>query len=216
MVSNSETEAPPLRGNERPWRRSAVLALIVWTTSHLAYLIISVLHARAASQATPGLRSVASNWSKWDAGHYLRIAEFGYQSQYELDRAFFPLYPILIKAANFVLPGGYLLAALAVSNLAAYGALLMLHRLTAHEMGAATADRTIYYLVAFPTAFFLVAPYNHSLFLLAATSSLYAMRTGQWWLAGAIAAAASGTRSVGVLRGWSFAYEYLRQRSFQW
>ncbi len=216
MVSISEASPPATSAKDRPWRNAAVSALVVWTTSHLAYLIINVLHARAAAQPAPGLRSIIHDWSKWDAGHYLRIAEFGYQDQFELDRAFFPLYPMLIKAANFVLPGSYLAAALFVSNVAAYGVLFMLHRLTAHELGPAAADRTIYYLVAFPTAFFLVAPYNHSLFLLAATSSLYAMRTGKWWLAGAAAAVASGTRSVGVLLLLPFAFEYLRQRSFDW
>lgn len=209
---SAEAPARPVR----PWRAAALSALVVWTASHLAYLIINVLNWRASDKPSPGTRTILSAWSTWDSGHYLRIAEHGYTDEFELDRAFFPLYPILIKAANFVLPGDYLFAALAVSNVAAYGALLMLHRLTTHEFGGATADRTIFYLVAFPTAFFLVAPYNHSVFLLLATASLYAMRTGKWWLAGLMGAFASGTRSVGVLLLLPLVYEYLRQRSFQW
>jgi len=217
MVSISAAEPmPPQERQARPWRAAALSALVVWITSHLAYLIINALNWRASHMSPPALHTIISAWKTWDSGHYLRIAEFGYTDQFELDRAFFPLYPILIKAANYILPGDYLFAALAVSNIAAYGALVMLHRLTAHELGSATADRTIYYLVAFPTAFFLVAPYNHSLFLLCATASLYAMRTGRWWVAGAMAALASGTRSVGVLLLLPFVYEYLRQRSFHW
>jgi Gpi18-like mannosyltransferase len=215
MVSILEARPLAAHTRDRPWRHAAVAALVVWAASHLAYLIINLLHRRAMAKPAPGLGTLIGDWQKWDAGHYLRIAEFGYQDQFELDRAFFPFYPLLIKAADVVLPQGLLTAALVVSNLAAYGALLMLHRLTTHELGTTTADRTIYYLVAFPPAFFLVAPYNHSLFLLFATSSLYAMRTGRWWLAGSLAALASGTRSVGVLLTLPFAYEYLRQRSFQ-
>lgn len=223
MVSIPASESPPPQTvagaeqqPERPWRAAALSALVVWITSHLAYLIINVLNWRASNMSPPALSTILSTWGTWDSGHYVRIAEFGYTDEFELDRAFFPLYPILIKAANFVLPGGYLIAALFISNVAAYGALLMLHRLTSREMGTRTADRTIFYLVAFPTAFFLVAPYNHSLFLLLATASLYAMRTGRWWLAGLMGAFASGTRSVGVILLLPFVYEYLRQRSFQW
>lgn len=200
----------------KPWRKAAVSALIVWLASHLAYLIVNLLNWRVAGETAPGLRHVLGAWKKWDAGHYIRIADHGYQPQFELDRAFFPLYPLLIKVANFLLPSGTLFAALVVANLAAYGALLMLHRLTAHELGENTADRTIYYLIAFPTAFFLSAPYNHSLFLLLATSALYLMRRGHWWAAGAAGAFASGTRSVGVLLMLPFVFEYLRQHEFRW
>lgn len=189
---------------------------MVWATSHLAYLIVNLLNWRASRQSPPALRTILSAWGTWDAGHYLRIAQFGYTQQFPLDRAFFPLYPLLIRVVHFVSFSTYLSAALVVSNLAAYGALLMLHRLTAHELGASTADRTIFYLVAFPTAFFLVAPYNHSLVLLCAAASLYAMRTGNWWLAGLMGALASGTRSVGVVLLLPFVYEYLRQRGFHW
>jgi hypothetical protein len=208
----------PAAGGEaagRPWRRAVVSALVAFVASHLAILIVNLLNWRAGRLPQPGIRNLLAVWQSWDTGHYLRIAEHGYHVK-ELDKAFFPLYPILIRAANHVLPGGYPFAALVVSNVACFAALVVLHRLAAHEFDEPTARRTVYYLVAFPTAFFLTAAYNESLYLALGIGALYAARRGHWWLAGGLAAFASGTRSVGVLLLFPFVYEYLRQRGFQW
>jgi hypothetical protein len=105
-------------------------------------------------------------------------------------------------------------AGLAVSNLACFAALMVLYRLTALELGAATAERTVWYLVAFPTAFFLSAAYNASLFVLLVAGCLYAMRRGHWWVAGALGGLASATRAGGVLLVFAFAIEYVRQNGF--
>lgn len=42
------------------------------------------------------------------------------------------------------------------------------------------------------------------------------MRKGRWWLAGLVALFAGLTRSIAVCLFIPFAYEYLRQRDFQW
>ena len=76
------------------------------------------------------------------------------------------------------------------------------------------AKRTIFYLLAFPTGFYLVAAYNESLYIAIVAGSLYCMRRRHWWLAGVLAGFASGTRMLGVLLGVAFLYEYLRQRGF--
>jgi Gpi18-like mannosyltransferase len=198
------------------WRRSLLAALVVWLGSHIAYALATVLnwHMGGPTFLGSGDNRLMSAWLRWDAWHYLRIADGGY-GQVPVDAAFFPGYPLLIRAADAVLPGSLLLAALAVSSVAGFGALTVLHRLVAYEVGDAVAERTIFYFVAWPTAFFLAAPYNHSLFILLATGFLYAIRRGNWWLAGGLGALASGTRSVGVLLALPFAYEYLRQRDFK-
>lgn len=101
--------------------------------------------------------------NQWDTGHYLSIAESGYQTG-PASPAFFPLYPVLIRATDAVLPGGALIAALLVANAAVFGALAVLYRLTHHEFGTRVAPRTTWYLAAFPTGFFLFIGYNESLF----------------------------------------------------
>jgi Gpi18-like mannosyltransferase len=179
-------------------------------------LIVNVMNWRVGRLAPLQPWEFLRVWQHWDAARYISIADHGYRPEVESDVAFFPLYPMLVRAANFVLPQGTLTAALVVANVFAFLALLMLHRLTNHELGEEVADRTVFYLVAFPLAFFLVAPYNHSLFVFLAVASLYAMRRGNWWIAGALGGLATGTRSAGIVLVLVFAYEYLRQHGCGW
>ncbi len=176
--------------------------------SHLSYLLVIGTFWMGRAQWTAG-----NIFNRWDTGHYLRIAEHGYGKIYE-DAAFFPLYPILIRAVESVTPFGFLGSALVVSNLACLGFLIILYRLMSSEIGDSTAERMLYALVAFPTAFFLNVGYNESLFMLLVTAALYCVRKGLWWHAGALGALTSATRSAGVLLGLAFAYEYLRQRGW--
>ena len=198
-----------------PWRRALIVAGVAWISSRIAYALVNVMTWRAGHMAPPEIGKILSPWGSWDSGHFLRIAAGGY-GQVQFDNAFFPLYPMLIRAFDTVLPAGGLFAALVVSNIACLGFLILLQRLTELELGEQVAQRTVFYLIAFPTAFFLAAPYNTSLFLLLTTGALYAMRRGNWWLAGALAGLASATRSSGVLLALPFVFEYLRQRDFSW
>ena len=95
-----------------------------------------------------------------------------------------------------------------VSNLAFFGALVALHRLTARELGDAVAFRTVLYLAVFPTAFYTFAPYTESLFLCLAIASFALIRSHGWWLAGLLGGLAAATRSSGVLLLAPFAVEF--------
>ncbi|GIF39024.1 mannosyltransferase family protein [Actinoplanes xinjiangensis] len=209
------TPAPPqpvaAAVSHRPWRTASLTGLSVWATMTVLHLAVSALARlpRRADEAG-GLWSIALAWNGWDAGHYVRIAEEGYHIGPGFP-AFFPLYPLLIRAFDVITPGGPLLAALLVANLAAWGALVMLHRLADHEFGPRVAQRATWYLAAFPMGFFLFIGYNESLFLLLALAALYAGRRGHWWLAGSLGALSSATRLFGVLLMVPLAVEYLRQ-----
>jgi len=207
-----ETATRPIAAPTRnPWQAALRAALAVWSTVTVAHLAVSALAwlPRADGQV-PGPWMIFLGWNRWDAGHYVRIAESGYHLGPGFP-AFFPLYPLLVRAGDAVLPGGALVSALVVANAAAFGALAMLHRLAEHEFGPRVAHRAIWYLAAFPTGFFLFIGYNESLFLLLAMGALYAGRRGHWWLAGTLGSLSSATRLFGVLLIAPLAVEYLRQ-----
>jgi hypothetical protein len=212
VASAPAISAPPVR---RPWQAALRAALAVWTAITVAHLAVSVLAwlPRRGGSA-PDLATVFLSWNGWDAGHYVRIAESGYHIGPGFP-AFFPLYPLLIRGADGLLPGGALAAALLVANAAAIGALAVLHRLADHEFGPRVAQRATWYLAAFPTGFFLFIGYNESLFILLAVGALYAGRRGHWWLAGTLGALSSATRLFGVLLIAPLAVEYLRQRGWR-
>jgi hypothetical protein len=140
---------------------------------------------------------------RWDAHYYLGIATGGYRPEVEAlrgARAFFPAYPLLVRGlGGFASMAAAALAATAVSLAALAGGLRLLHRLTALELDARSADATVLLLAFAPVAFFFSAPYTESLFLLLSVAAFLAARTGRWALAGVAAGLASGTRPTGAL-----------------
>lgn len=139
--------------------------------------------------------------ARWDSVWYLRVADSGYGDT-PARAAFFPLYPLLVRALATPLGGSnaaLLMAAFLVSLAAFVGALVLLHRLAELELGRRLARPTLLLLAVFPAALYFGAPYSESLFLLLAVGTFYAARTGRWAWAGACAGLASGTRSAGLL-----------------
>jgi hypothetical protein len=202
-------------GDDRPWRRALRAAGVLWAISHVGYAVLYTIAFWSSGRA-PGLRNALAPWDHWDSNWFTQIATQGYTDRncdvHGCTAAFFPLYPMLVRGVDAVLPGGALPAALIVSNAAMIGALTMLYRLVERDFGRGLADRTTWYLIAFPTAFFLSVGYNESLFLLLSVSCLYLLRDGRWLVAGLVGGLAAATRSVGLLLLVPFCYEYLRQR----
>jgi hypothetical protein len=146
----------------------------------------------------PFLDSLLSPLARWDSVWYLGIAHSGYDGA---STAFFPLYPLLVRAfAAGGSPAALLVSAYFVSLASLLGALFLMHRLVALELGSPAVARTaVLMLAVFPGALWFGAPYSESLFLLLSVGAFYAARTGRWWVAGALAALAAATRSAGLV-----------------
>ena len=149
--------------------------------------------------ATHGWDVLVTAAERQDAARFLAIATRGYDET-DGSAAFLPLYPLAIEALAW-LPGlGPLGAALLISNASFAASLVMLHGLTRLEGHSTEMARLTVLLVAiFPTAFFFLAPYSESLFLLLSVSAFWFARRDRWGLAALSGALAAGTRSVGVL-----------------
>ena len=191
---------------------------VAWTT-RAAVLVVAIFAALSFGPAGGGLAGqnaarfddprlthalaepLLAPLARWDAVWYLRIADSGYGGDASR-AAFFPLYPLLIRAAAAPTggaPAALLLASLTVSFAAFLAALTLLYRLVALELGRRFASPTLLLLAVFPAALYFGAPYSESLFLLAAVGAFYAARTGRWAWAGVCAGAASATRSAGLV-----------------
>ena len=139
-----------------------------------------------------------------DSNWYMGIADGGYERRaFSPDRAanwaFFPLYPLTLRAASR-LTGERPLTGAALSNLFFFFALLLLYK-TAVAFGYTDSDarRTVFYIAAFPVSYFFSVPLTESLFLLLTVGSFYAARRERWLVAGLLGALASATRFQGVL-----------------
>ena len=152
----------------------------------------------AAPAESAGWHNLVTAWERWDALWFLRIATEGYADN-DLSAAFFPLYPLLVRGVTVLIGGHALVAALIVSNVAFFGALLTVFELTRELFDRAMAKRVVLYLAIFPTAYFFVAPYTESLFLLLSAGAFLAAHRRRWEWAGLCGALAAGTRSIGLI-----------------
>jgi hypothetical protein len=158
-------------------------------------------------------------WAQWDAQHYVNIAVTGYQPPTASfsNIAFFPLYPLLIRAVLLVLGRVDVetgeIVGLVISNAALFAALLYLSALLARDFSLSVARRAVLYILVFPTTLFLSSVYAEPVFLLAAVASLYHARAGQWARSGVFGLLAALTRPFGVLLVFPIAVELYRQRA---
>jgi len=158
-------------------------------------------------------------WAQWDAEHYVDIAVEGYSyvpGQFS-NVPFFPLYPWLIRLVALpfgpITAQGAALAGLLVANVALFVGLLYLVALVARDISLSVAQRTVLYVLVFPTTLFLSSVYAESLFLATAAASLYHARKGEWYRAGLAGGLAALTRPYGFLLLVPLAIEMFRQRA---
>lgn len=151
--------------------------------------------------------------SRWDTGFYVSIAEEGYRFEgVELPSvAFFPLLPLMMRTIT-PLTGDSILAGILISNVALLMAVMLLYRIADDSWGHRIADRSTWYFLIFPAAFFGSAVYTESLFLLAAIGALYFARRGYWEIAGMLGIAAAMTRFIGILVAIMLLVEWWCQR----
>lgn len=152
----------------------------------------------------------------WDSEYYLAIAVAGYEeptivragppeNRVPISYAFMPFYPFVMRIV--AAPLGWLgmapipaatLAGVLVSALGALAAMFALYDLAKDTLGEAGGLRAAFYLLIFPTGFFLLQVYTEGLFVGLAFSSLALMKRGHLLTAALLAAAATLTRAVGV------------------
>jgi hypothetical protein len=162
--------------------------------------------------------ALATGWAHWDSQQYLSIATTGYEFDVQQwpNIAFFPLYPLLIRAVAPLAGGNAMVAALLVAQLALFGALLLLYDLVARDFGRAVAYRSLLLLLLAPTSFFFVAAYSESLALLLLITALWAIRRERWWLAGIAGFLLALTRLPGVLIAPIILFGYLQSLGWRW
>ncbi|HYE67045.1 MAG TPA: mannosyltransferase family protein [Anaerovoracaceae bacterium] len=156
------------------------------------------------------LKHLLSAWASWDSGWYLSIIKEGYAlsgpvSQVQSNIAFYPLYPYLVKIVSWpvysLIPKDMVLIGFGVllANCFLLGAMYLLYKLiTLVFSDVELAERSILYMLVFPTAFYFSCFYTESTFLFFAVASFYFAKTNKWLLASLMAALASLSRPLGV------------------
>jgi hypothetical protein len=160
----------------------------------------------AAGVAMISASSVGDVLSQWDGGWYLSIVRHGYPSFVPLgvgpagqsSIAFFPGYPLLIRALSSPAGLSPVLVGVAVSLLAGLAATAGLWHLAVRLSDEDSANRAVVLFAFLPSAFVISMVYADALFLALAVWCLIALLDGRWALAGSSAAMAGLVRPTGV------------------
>lgn len=149
----------------------------------------------------------------WDGPWYLSIAKEGYfiKPGQESNIVFAPLYPLTIKIAHSLTQLPWHLTASLVSVLCTLFAISILYREIKSQWDGDIARRSIFFLLIFPSSFFLAIAYTEALFLLLAVLFFYHLRRQKWWLTAVFAALAALTKIWGIALLLIAIIEYIRQ-----
>lgn len=136
----------------------------------------------------------------WDGEWYRRVALHGYHfvPGEQSDTAFFPLYPLLLRAVHLVGPD-LLLAGLIVSNVAFVVAVLAFAALTRELFDGDTARRAAIWLCVFPLGFVFSMEYPTSLVFAGMALGMLAALRGHWLWAALAVGLASLARPEGAV-----------------
>ena len=162
-------------------------------------------------------------WNRWDSLRHTRLAQIGYTGvgSDRADLIGFPLYPWLVRLFSIIFQD-YLVSGFIVSGLALIAAGLLLHKLVLADFSDSVARNSVWFLLIFPTAYFLHINYNESLFIALAIGCFLAARQERWAIAGILGALCCLTRFNGLVITSALLMEVLlqyrisRQWKWQW
>jgi len=148
--------------------------------------------------------------TSWDGKWYMDIVRDGYPTYVppnvtyhinEARTAFFPLFPMLGRAADRVLPFGDVAAVLALNHLLGLIAVVLIGVL-AQRMYGARVGRTAAMLAAvFPGSFVFSFAYSEALMIALAAATLLMLHEREWTAAGVFAALTTAARPNGLAIG---------------
>ncbi|HYL54042.1 MAG TPA: mannosyltransferase family protein [Gemmatimonadales bacterium] len=193
---------PPPTARSAVWLSLIGTRLPVLLLGALAVTLIGTVPAPTAEalwRVSPN--ELVNLQARWDTDFYHQIATTGYQWDRSVflhqNVVFFPLYPLLMRWGGALLGGHPLLAGTIVSLAAFAGAIVVLYRLAALELGEDKAWPVILLVSTYPFALFYSVVYTESLFLLLTVGAFYAMRRRHLLLAALCGVAAGLARPNG-------------------
>jgi Gpi18-like mannosyltransferase len=159
------------------------------------------------------------NWlylfSTWDSAYYVGLARSWYPSQFALQWAFFPLYPITIRGLAS-LGVDWWLSAFLVATTCGLLSIPLFQRIAENYMDRTMAMKSTVTYFLFPWLFvFTAVSYSESLFLfLTLLTWFFHLRTHDR-LSSISAALASLTRSYGILIILPIIFDFIRRREYR-
>ncbi len=212
----SPSEAPAQAGPPGAWQAVAlflgVAAALFAVMGAVAPHLPEVSGAHLAPPFTGP--SWLAGWAQWDSGWYHEIATKGYSyvAGRQSSVAFFPAYPLVVRAARMVIDDAYV-AGIVVTLLSGTAAAALLATWLRSRLSPPAAWAALFAFLAFPYAFYLYGVvYADALFIAALLGAFLLLEADQPLLAGLAGAAATAARPVGVVVVIGLAVRALERR----
>lgn len=191
------------------WGPALRLGGLIWLIfTALRYVVAAIVEYQFQTghgRLRFGLTGVLSLPFTFDSGYFAEIAGNGYFGERTSStwRAFFPGYPLAMRATSLALTfdvswGRLVVAGALISAVCSLVATVMVFRLAQDLAGIRAGVCAALLLMVWPAATFLSAAYSESLYLAFALGAWWNALRGRWWVAGLLCAGASLTRINGV------------------
>ena len=215
-------------GHQAPFSLARRLAVPLLTYGASRLITAFAIGLTVMATGTPIHRVL----SVWDGRWYVKIAVYGYPAtvpqgdfyagtgrQVQSAVAFFPLYPLLVRGLDRVLPGGAEVAGVVLSLLIGAVATVLVWILAEKVAGRRVADRAAVLFAFSPGAFVLSWVYAEGLLIVLAAGCLLALLDRRWLLAGILAALATASRpnatSVAMACAWAAGWAVWTDRDWR-
>lgn len=198
LARHAVEEGPPAAQGLQPgWK-----IFLLGAGSRVGLLLAGMVAAMLLSDGGLTWEGAFQQLQRWDAAHYIRLIEEGYQGYTEngqhLFLVFFPGYVWAARLLRLVIPSTAL-AGTALSCLCYGGACCYLYRLAGEAYNGRVARDALLYMSLFPFSFFSGLVMTEGLFLLATTGACWYAWRGKWLAFGLFGALAALTRMTGLL-----------------
>ena len=198
LARHAVEEGPPAAQGLQPgWK-----IFLLGAGSRVGLLLAGMVAAMLLSDGGLTWERAFQQLQRWDAVHYIRLIEEGYQGYTEngqhLFLVFFPGYVWAARLLRLVIPSTAL-AGTALSCLCYGGACCYLYRLAGEAYNSRVARDALLYMSLFPFSFFSGLVMTEGLFLLATTGACWYAWRGKWLAFGLFGALAALTRMTGLL-----------------
>lgn len=198
LARHAVEEGPPAAQGLQPgWK-----IFLLGAGSRVGLLLAGMAAAILLSDGALTWEGAFQQLQRWDAAHYIRLIEEGYQGYTEngqhLFLVFFPGYVWAVRLLRLVIPSTAL-AGTALSCLCYGGACCYLYRLAGEAYNSRVARDALLYMSLFPFSFFSGLVMTEGLFLLATTGACWYAWRGKWLAFGLFGALAALTRMTGLL-----------------
>jgi len=216
-----DAQDAPVR-DARSWRSCIGRAAIAYLASRLCVMAGAAIVASqevAEAKRTAGELGIPAERPKnavglitqvltsWDGAWYYRIVRMGYPrdippnvtyDMVEARAAFFPMYPMVVRVVDAVLPGGDVFAGLFINVVFGAIAIWLIGLIAREVFDERTAYRAMLLVIFFPGSFVLSFSYSEATLIAVAAACMLFLIRRQWVAAGVFAAIGTACRPNGV------------------